>query len=128
MTHTHYELYRRSTLGTTLGDTLDELILNQQITPGLAHKVLKQFDKSINEILAARTSVRCQFKGHLQTYRFCDNVWTFELTDSHFRIDNDSIQSGKVKIVACDGKMTQNPALVPPPATTTFPAPPPPSS
>jgi len=46
------------------------------------------------------------FKGHLHTYRFCDNVWTFILDNPTFRTDNSGeiINSDKVKIVACDGK------------------------
>jgi len=41
----HYELYRRSTLGMTLTDALDEMVTNGELTPSLAMKVLAQFDK-----------------------------------------------------------------------------------
>ncbi|KAH8272975.1 hypothetical protein KR018_007296, partial [Drosophila ironensis] len=43
-----YQLYRNTTLGNTLQESLDDLIHYGQITPGLAFKVLLQFDKSIN--------------------------------------------------------------------------------
>lgn len=42
--------------------------------------------------------------GKLNTYRFCDNVWTFMLNDVEFREVQEVANVGKVKIVACDGK------------------------
>ncbi|CAD6234726.1 unnamed protein product [Miscanthus lutarioriparius] len=47
----------------------------------------------------------CTFPGHLHTYRFCDNVWTFILTDASFKNEETTEQVGKVKIVACDSKL-----------------------
>ena len=41
----HYELYRRSTLGMTLTDALDEMVTKGELTPSIAMKVLAQFDK-----------------------------------------------------------------------------------
>ena len=58
----NYELYRRSTLGITLTDALDDLIQTEQITPQLAMKVLMQFDKSITEGLGSRIKSRALFK------------------------------------------------------------------
>uniref|UniRef100_A0A3B1JIQ1 General transcription factor IIA, 2 n=1 Tax=Astyanax mexicanus TaxID=7994 RepID=A0A3B1JIQ1_ASTMX len=45
-------------------------------------------------------------RGSLNTYRFCDNVWTFVLNDVEFREVTDLVKVDKVKIVACDGKNT----------------------
>ncbi len=42
-------------------------------------------------------------QGHLNTYRFCDNVWTFVLNDVEFK-NGDFVSVDKVKIVAVDGK------------------------
>lgn len=68
-------------------------------------KVLLQFDKSINQTLATRVKSRLIFKaGKLNTYRFCDNVWTFMLNDVEFREVQEITKIDKVKIVACDGK------------------------
>ncbi len=41
----YYELYRRSTLGMTLTDALDEMVTAGELTPTIAMKVLAQFDK-----------------------------------------------------------------------------------
>lgn len=44
-------------------------------------------------------------KGHLDTYRFCDEVWTFLIKDVNFKLDNQSpIQAEKIKIVSCNTK------------------------
>ncbi|KAK2539241.1 Gtf2a2 [Columba livia] len=109
-----YQLYRNTTLGNSLQESLDELIQSQQITPQLALQVLLQFDKAINSALAQRVRNRVNFriislvflKGSLNTYRFCDNVWTFVLNDVEFREVTELVKVDKVKIVACDGKNT----------------------
>ncbi|TSM20271.1 Palmitoyltransferase ZDHHC13 [Bagarius yarrelli] len=109
-----YQLYRNTTLGNSLQESLDELIQTQQITPQLALQVLLQFDKAINNALANRVRNRVNFKGSLNTYRFCDNVWTFVLNDVEFREVTDLVKVDKVKIVACDGKTREleNPNVV----------------
>ncbi|XP_014776786.1 transcription initiation factor IIA subunit 2 [Octopus bimaculoides] len=99
-----YQLYRNTTIGNTLQESLDEFIQCGQITPQLALKVLLQFDRAINAALASRVRNRVSFKGHLNTYRFCDNVWTFVLEDVEFRDVQEIAKVDKVKIVACDGK------------------------
>ncbi|XP_058408807.1 transcription initiation factor IIA subunit 2-like [Diceros bicornis minor] len=101
-----YQSYRNTTLGTSLQESLDELIQSQQITPQLALQVLLQLDKAINSALAPRVRNRVNFRGCLNTYRFCDNVWTFVLNDVEFREVTELIKVDKAKIVACDGKNT----------------------
>lgn len=46
----------------------------------------------------------CTLQGHLNTYRFCDNVWTFVLERVEFREVGEVVKADKVKVVACDGK------------------------
>merc|ERR1711964_110491 len=73
----YYELYRGSSIGEALIDTIDDLINDGRIEPQLAMKILANFDRSIAETLAEKVKSRLTFKGHLETYRFCDDVWTF---------------------------------------------------
>jgi transcription initiation factor TFIIA small subunit len=61
----------------------------------------------VAEALNNRVKNKATFKGHLHTYRYCDNVWTFILEDAVFRTDTDTVQVDRVKIVACDGKAPQ---------------------
>jgi transcription initiation factor TFIIA small subunit len=44
-------------------------------------------------------------QGHLDTYRFCDEVWTFIIKDINFKLDNAvNLQSDRIKIVAMNAK------------------------
>jgi len=88
-----------------LTDSLDELIQLGQITPQLAMKVLVQFDKSITETLEHKVKHKATFKaGHLHTYRFCDEVWTFIIKNPNFKLEHESVPVDKIKIVACNSK------------------------
>ncbi|EER35465.1 transcription initiation factor IIA small chain [Candida tropicalis MYA-3404] len=76
----YYELYRRSTIGVTLTDALDTLISDEKIQPQLANRILNNFDRIIAENLKNENNLaksKLVFKGDLDTYRFCDDVWTF---------------------------------------------------
>lgn len=100
-----YQLYRNTTLGHTLQESLDELMQLQMLSPALALRVLIQFDKAINNGLATRVKSKLHFKADkLNTYRFCDNVWTFMLKDVEFREHAEIKKVDRVKIVACDAK------------------------
>jgi len=100
-----YQLYRNTTLGNTLQEALDELMQVQLLSPQLAMKVLAQFDKSVNHALSTRVKSKITFRAEkLNTYRFCDNVWTFMLNDVEFRESNELERVDRVKIVACDAK------------------------
>ncbi|RNA09918.1 transcription initiation factor IIA subunit 2 [Brachionus plicatilis] len=102
----NYEVYRNTTLGNTLQECLDEMIQTNQITERLANRVLKEFDKSVNNALATRVKTRYTFKGTLGTYRFCDNVWTLLFRQIEFKeSQQDKIVAKNVKFVACDGKI-----------------------
>uniref|UniRef100_A0A8I5Y9B8 Transcription initiation factor IIA subunit 2 n=1 Tax=Rattus norvegicus TaxID=10116 RepID=A0A8I5Y9B8_RAT len=90
------QLYRNTTLGNTHTVSTDR--------PQLALQVLLLFDNAINSALAQRVRNRVNFRGSLNTYRFCDNVWTFVLNDVEFREVTELIKVDKVKIVACDGE------------------------
>ncbi|KAK9476037.1 transcription initiation factor IIA, gamma subunit, helical domain-containing protein [Lipomyces japonicus] len=105
-TNAYYELYRRSSIGVALTDALDELINESKIQPQLAMKILSTFDRSVTEALSERVkSTRLSFKGHLDTYRFCDDVWTFIIKDVNFKMEGgDAIVGDKIKIVACNFK------------------------
>jgi transcription initiation factor TFIIA small subunit len=46
-----------------------------------------------------------RMKGHLDTYRFCDEVWTFLIKDVNFKLDNqNNVTADKIKIVSCNAK------------------------
>ena len=84
-------------------------------------KVLDSFDKTVTEVLGEMVRSRLNFKvgvrivcarykvvltflkAHLDTYRFCDDVWTFYIKDVNFKLDNQSsVEAEKIKIVSCN--------------------------
>ena len=99
-----YQLYRESSIGRALTDTLDELIQESALDPPTAMFVLSQFDTSISEALSQKVKSRATIKGHLHVYRFVEDVWTFTVQNANFRFDNDNVYCDKVKLVACSAK------------------------
>ncbi|CCD23734.1 transcription initiation factor IIA subunit gamma NDAI_0C00730 [Naumovozyma dairenensis CBS 421] len=114
----YYELYRRSTVGNSLVDALDTLISDGRIEASLAMRVLETFDKVISETLKDNTQAKLTVKGNLDTYGFCDDVWTFIVKnckvtvegnsqingDSNNSDDQNIINVDKLRIVACNSK------------------------
>jgi hypothetical protein len=49
-----YELYRKSSIGTSLTDALEEMVTNGTISPLLAVKVLMQFDKVMSAVYSPK--------------------------------------------------------------------------
>ena len=112
----------RCSIGEALIDTIDDLINDGRIEPQLAMKILANFDRAIAETLAEKVKSRLTFKvswrlwriayclprflqGHLETYRFCDDVWTFLVKDVKFKSDGgQEFTAEKVKIVSCNSK------------------------
>jgi transcription initiation factor TFIIA small subunit len=43
-------------------------------------------------------------QGSLDTYRFCDEVWTFLIKNVTFKIEGGQVHADKVKIVSCNAK------------------------
>jgi len=85
-----------------LTDSLDELITSGAITPQLAMKVLQQFDKSLADTMVKQVKTKTTLKGHLKTYRLCDDVWTFIVKNPSFKMEsNEIVQAQKIKIIAC---------------------------
>ncbi|TIB69307.1 hypothetical protein E3Q22_03494 [Wallemia mellicola] len=104
----YFELYRRSSVGIALTDSLDELITSGHINPELAMKVLTQFDKSMMNALSNQVKNKTQMRGHLHTYRLCDEVWTFIVKNPTFKVDQgDLVNANKIKIVACRNNDSQ---------------------
>ncbi|KAJ7810385.1 transcription initiation factor IIA, gamma subunit, helical domain-containing protein [Mycena olivaceomarginata] len=102
MASVYYEFYRGSSLGIALIDSLDELIRSGAITPHLAMKVLQQFDVSLADTMVKEVKAKAKLKGHLKTYRLCDDVWTFVIKQASLTTDQSEIvTTPRLKIIAC---------------------------
>ncbi|CCC71604.1 hypothetical protein NCAS_0H02940 [Naumovozyma castellii] len=115
----YYELYRRSTIGNSLVDALDTLISDGRIEASLAMRVLETFDKVVSETLKDNTAAKMSVKGNLDTYGFCDDVWTFIVKNCKVTVEGNSnimdangesqnvITVDKLRIVACNSKRSE---------------------
>ncbi|XP_022680864.1 uncharacterized protein LOC101754167 isoform X1 [Setaria italica] len=59
-----FELYRRSTIGMCLTETLDEMVSSGTLSPELAIQVLVQFDKSMTDALENQVKSKVNIKLH----------------------------------------------------------------
>ena len=91
--------------GFSLFETLNDLINSDSLTPQLALKILGHFDRVVAEVL--RDTVRAQMTvtAQLDTYRLCDDVWTFQLRQVNCKLDGDGdggmvLCADRLKIVA----------------------------
>ncbi|OEL16394.1 Transcription initiation factor IIA subunit 2 [Dichanthelium oligosanthes] len=57
-----FELYRRSTIGMCLTETLDEMVSSGTLSPELAIQVLVQFDKSMTDALENQVKSKVNIK------------------------------------------------------------------
>ena len=68
----------------------------------MLHLIIKHDQIDLSNLDGTANDV---IKGHLHTYRFCDEVWTFLIEDITFKMDdNTSIEADRVKIVSCCSK------------------------
>ena len=108
-----YQIYRSTTIGSTLEDTLRELVHRQIITSRVVQYILGVFDRVISEKLTSlsvkgKNESSLIFKGHLLSYRACDQVWTLLFdsltltsnTDPSWKITLNG-QAEKIQIITC---------------------------
>ncbi|KAL1534514.1 transcription initiation factor IIA subunit 2 [Salvia divinorum] len=100
-----FELYRRSTIAMCLIESLDQMVSSGVLNPELAICVLLQFDKSMTEALENKVKSKVSIKGHLHTYRNCDDVWTFIVQNAQIKTEEGQETAEFVRIVACDSKL-----------------------
>lgn len=106
-------IYRQCKLGDSLVEALDVLIKDGKITPELAYKVLSEFDSAMVNALITKVQTKATFRGNLDTYRFCDNVWTFVLSKASFKthqslVYTPDINVDKIKIVCVDSRFVDS--------------------
>src|ERR1700682_1333417 len=85
-----YGVYRQSSCGIALTDTLQQLVEDDDINENEAMAILLQFDESINRLLTTRISPsnECYMKGQLSTYRYRDQVWTLILRNMELQYND----------------------------------------
>lgn len=100
-----HEVYRLSTIGQTLQDTLETMMADRKINLALHSRVLNEFDRVVGAALEQKVRNRLIIKcNRLRTYRYCDTIWTLLLKDVEFREVQELIRVDWVKIVAFESR------------------------
>ena len=93
-------IHRRTTLGETLNETLDEMISKTMITIQTKEEILKAFDKIILKYFKTIKN-KVILKGIIGNYDNLDNVWNLDLKHVKLIDDSDMTQSlSLLKIIA----------------------------
>lgn len=99
-------LYRHTILGTTLLDSLDELIGREKLSEAVARQILDRFDEiAVSQMLAyksAELDAPIRINGAIVAQRMVDDVWTWLLQDVTVHLTaRRKINLPRAKIVAC---------------------------
>ncbi|KII60803.1 Transcription initiation factor IIA subunit 2 [Thelohanellus kitauei] len=102
------QVYRVTTPGTTLQESLKEMIDSQQISPFLATDIMSIFDKTIVNVIENKCRNKIQIKGRIIDYRNCESLWTLMVKDANFKDFTSTKTVAYAKIIAFDGKNSSN--------------------
>ncbi|VDK46741.1 unnamed protein product [Taenia asiatica] len=111
MSDDYHQMYRGTTLGNTLQESLDEMLDHSLLKPQTAMKacdIMKKFDQCICTALSTQVKARLNLQGYLNAYRNCDNVWTLVLNNVEIKDGSGAMHVDKMKIVACEGKHSKS--------------------
>ncbi|KAJ3433987.1 transcription initiation factor iia subunit [Anaeramoeba flamelloides] len=67
--NSNLSLYRSTTLGRCLKESLDNIVKNKKINQRLANKVLSQFDQSFSDKIEKNTRDQMRVQGCVRSYR-----------------------------------------------------------
>ncbi|CAF0988029.1 unnamed protein product [Didymodactylos carnosus] len=109
----YYQMYRSTTIGIALEESLQDMLKRHTINQRSSQKILQEFDRSMNITLTQRTSNYLTFKAKLLSYRACDQVWTLVFKN----IDLDSYDClwakycDKIKFIAAPALKFDQPSV-----------------
>ncbi|KAJ7642352.1 transcription initiation factor IIA gamma subunit [Mycena polygramma] len=95
MDSTYYDMYRGSTLGVALADTIDEYVRLNVLTGTQGIMIMQQFDRAMTQALTAKVKAKTSVK----------EVWTFYLRNATFIMDDrTAVTTERIKMIACKGE------------------------
>lgn len=98
--------YREGTaLGLSLMETLDDLVKESRIKPGLANQILANFDAAAAEVLSKNVETTFKAKARLDRYNHVDDVLNLTVTGKltlydDFKLPFKELELKKMRIVA----------------------------
>ena len=105
--HFVHQHYRHTTIGTTLHDSLIEMVEEGTISNDLSNRIMHEFDRQFNNEIKIKLKNKFALKGQLQTYRYCDGVWILIMKTAEFKDMGETIRADNVKIIACEAPKQQ---------------------
>ena len=100
-----YALYRASGLGRAFVASVSEMFSEQEMTNDQVIEALLSFDRSFSAALENKQPQnKITVEGHLSNYRYCEGVWTLNLTNAKFEGPEGVIDTPSIKIVAVEAK------------------------
>eukprot|EP00826_Nyctotherus_ovalis_P047433 TRINITY_DN5454_c0_g2_i1.p1 TRINITY_DN5454_c0_g2~~TRINITY_DN5454_c0_g2_i1.p1 ORF type:complete len:157 (-),score=52.13 TRINITY_DN5454_c0_g2_i1:145-615(-) len=102
-------LYRKTTIGETLAESLQELKDKNELSAAQTDYVFSLFDNEIKERLETFNKHKISLKGKAHNYRHCDSTWTFILNDCTVKFEDREEKTKYCKIVAVDTALTGDP-------------------
>lgn len=102
------EIFRVSTIGETLCDTLDEMVTSGRISGELAVRILENFDEKMPKVLADQRLVkeRITFKGKLgRNYRKFNDFCSIDGENVIIKLEKgNTFELDKLRIMAKEAK------------------------
>jgi len=117
-------IYRESCLGKSLKTAVDEMVLVETLPENLVDVAMQLFDAAIREhIKPSRiitsttrpTALEGEIRdGKVESYRFVDNVWTFNLAKAAFKggvfaVGRNALHVDRVRVICADAKVFELP-------------------
>eukprot|EP01025_Chloroclados_australasicus_P051488 TRINITY_DN5994_c0_g1_i1.p8 TRINITY_DN5994_c0_g1~~TRINITY_DN5994_c0_g1_i1.p8 ORF type:complete len:122 (-),score=10.33 TRINITY_DN5994_c0_g1_i1:1666-2031(-) len=119
MSFASVEIYRKTTLGMLLVETIAELIGENKLPENgeLGIRILTEYDQTISQAFEKiPIPAKAKIEAKLKTYRYIDSMWQFELTDAKIKVNASGqgsfsgvqeMQADKVKVVCVDSKVVK---------------------
>ncbi|CCA70905.1 hypothetical protein PIIN_04841 [Serendipita indica DSM 11827] len=83
----NWQIYRWSTVGLALLDTVDELVRDNMISVEMANIIMARYDESVCSTLRKKVDSKCSFTAKCQTFNLVDEVYRFSLKNVRFKME-----------------------------------------
>ena len=105
-------LYRFTSLGESLKETLDHFVSNKQIDQELSEAFLECFESKFLKVVSEKATKSCTLKGHLNTYKHLPDVWRLWIENAKIATETEAISSRMLNIVAVNAKKVKDPLKI----------------
>lgn len=105
-------LYRFTSLGESLKETLDQFVSTNQIDSELSESFLECFESKFLKVVSEKATKSCALKGHLNTYKHLPDVWRLWIENTTISTETEAISSRMLNIVAVNAKKVKDPLKV----------------